>query len=81
MAHHRRHFGRDPAGIWLPECGYHPGLDAVLAEAGIRYFFVDTHGITDATPRPRFGVGRQRRAQNVENMLVAGPGGRRGPAA
>jgi 1,4-alpha-glucan branching enzyme len=53
---HRRHFGKDPAGIWLPECGYYPGLDAFLAEQNIRYFFVDTHGITDATPRPRYGV-------------------------
>jgi 1,4-alpha-glucan branching enzyme len=43
-------------GIWLPECGYFPGLDAALAEANLRYFFVDTHGITDATPRPRHGV-------------------------
>ena len=54
--HHRRHFGRDPVGIWLPECGYYPGLDAFLAEQNLRYFFVDTHGITDATPRPRYGV-------------------------
>src|SRR6266536_5282255 len=23
---HRRHFGKDPVGIWLPECGYYPGL-------------------------------------------------------
>ena len=56
VAHHRRHFGRDPAGIWLPECGYYPGLDAFLAEANLRYFFVDTHGILDANPRPRYGV-------------------------
>src|SRR5512145_242226 len=53
---HRRHFGKDPVGIWLPECGYFPGLDGFLAEQNIRYFFVDTHGITDATPRPRYGV-------------------------
>jgi 1,4-alpha-glucan branching enzyme len=56
VSHHRRHFGRDPVGIWLPECGYYPGLDALLAEANLRYFFVDTHAITDATPRPRHGV-------------------------
>jgi 1,4-alpha-glucan branching enzyme len=56
VAHHRRHFGRDPKGIWLPECGYFPGLDELLAEQDIRFFFVDTHGITDATPRPRHGV-------------------------
>ena len=54
--HHRRHFGKDPVGIWLPECGYFPGADAYLAEQNIRFFFVDTHGITDATPRPRYGV-------------------------
>ncbi|HET6440722.1 MAG TPA: 1,4-alpha-glucan branching protein domain-containing protein [Anaeromyxobacter sp.] len=56
VAHHRRHFGRDPLGIWLPECGYYPGLDAFLAEANIRYFFLDSHGLTDATPEPRYGV-------------------------
>jgi 1,4-alpha-glucan branching enzyme len=56
VGHHRRHFGRDPSGIWLPECGYFPGLDAALAEQNIRYFFVDTHGVIDATPRPRYGV-------------------------
>jgi 1,4-alpha-glucan branching enzyme len=55
-AHHRRHFGKDPAGIWLPECGYFPGVEKVLAEENIRFFFVDSHGVTDATPRPRHGV-------------------------
>ena len=54
--HYRMHFGRDPRGIWLPECGYAPGVEQHLAKEGIRYFFVDTHGINDATPRPRFGV-------------------------
>jgi 1,4-alpha-glucan branching enzyme len=54
-AHYRSCFGRDPVGIWLPECGYYPGVDRFLAEEGIRYFFVDTHGIVDAVPRPRFG--------------------------
>lgn len=54
--HYRHHFGRDPVGIWLPECGYYPGVERYLAAEGIRYFFVDTHGILDATPRPRYGV-------------------------
>ena len=53
---HERLFGRRPRGIWLPECGYAPGVDTVLAEAGIRHFFVDSHGVTHAAPRPRFGV-------------------------
>lgn len=54
-AHYRQHFGRDPRGIWLPECGYYPGVDRYLADENIRFFFVDTHGILDAAPRPRYG--------------------------
>jgi 1,4-alpha-glucan branching enzyme len=49
-------FGRAPAGIWLPECGYYPGLDQILREAGIRYFVLETHGLLQAEPRPRHGV-------------------------
>ncbi|HYI00469.1 glycoside hydrolase family 57 protein [Hyalangium sp.] len=53
--HYRLTFGRDAPGIWLPECGYYPGVDRFLAAERIRYFFVDTHGVTDATPRPLYG--------------------------
>ncbi|MBU3759544.1 MAG: DUF1957 domain-containing protein [Candidatus Omnitrophica bacterium] len=49
-------FGRAPQGIWLPECGYTPGIDRFLKEAGIRYFLTDTHGILHAAPRPKYGV-------------------------
>jgi 1,4-alpha-glucan branching enzyme len=55
-ADYARHFGRPPRGIWLPECGYEPPLEDVLAEAGLRYFILDTHGLMFATPRPRYGV-------------------------
>lgn len=41
-------FGFCPDGFWLPECGYYPGLERYLQEAGIRYFFLDRHGIEDA---------------------------------
>jgi 1,4-alpha-glucan branching enzyme len=51
-----RHFGRWPRGIWLPECGYTEGVDQLLAEAGLRYFFVDAHGIANARPRPPLGL-------------------------
>ncbi len=53
---YERHFGRWPRGIWLPECGYTDGVDALCAEAGLRYFFVDAHGILNARPRPPLGI-------------------------
>jgi 1,4-alpha-glucan branching enzyme len=43
-------------GAWLPECGYYPGLEGVLDEAGYAYFFVDGHGILNASPRPYYGL-------------------------
>lgn len=54
--HYESVFGRPPGGIWLPECGYMPGYDQVLADNGIQYFFVETHGILHGSPRPKFGV-------------------------
>ncbi|MER3415056.1 MAG: DUF1957 domain-containing protein [Gemmataceae bacterium] len=51
-----RHFGHRPKGMWLPECGYAPGIDRLLRDSGIRYFFVDTHGVLFAEPRARYGV-------------------------
>lgn len=56
VANYQKHFGQKPKGIWLPECGYTPGVEELLKQAGIRYFFVDTHGIYYGEPRPRFGV-------------------------
>jgi 1,4-alpha-glucan branching enzyme len=53
---HERVFGTKPAGMWVPECAFYPGLDEVLAEAGVRYFIVDSHAIDHADPRPMFGV-------------------------
>ena len=51
-----RHFGRRPQGMWLAECGYIEGVDKLLKDAGIQYFFVDTHGVLFAEPRPKYGV-------------------------
>lgn len=55
-ANYARHFGEAPRGIWLAECGHVPGVEELLAEAGIRYFFLDTHGLYFGEPRPRYGV-------------------------
>ena len=49
-------FGFSPKGFWLPECGFYPGLESQLQTAGIGYFFVDSHGLLDASEAPRHGV-------------------------
>jgi 1,4-alpha-glucan branching enzyme len=54
--HYAKHLGRPPRGIWLPECGYVEGIDEILKENGIRYFFTDSHGVFHASPRPKYGV-------------------------
>jgi 1,4-alpha-glucan branching enzyme len=56
VADHAARFGRPPRGIWLAECGYYPGLDQVLADSGLRFFFADAHGVLLAEPRPVCGV-------------------------
>lgn len=53
---YRRHFGRHPRGIWLAECGYAEGVDQILGNVGLRYFFMDSHGVTNARPRPPLGL-------------------------
>jgi 1,4-alpha-glucan branching enzyme len=53
---HRECFGRDPIGIWLPECGYYQGLERVLQEANIRWFVMDSHGLMYGNPRPRYAI-------------------------
>ncbi len=53
---HERFFGRRPRGIWLAECGYDERVDPVLADAGIEYYFVDSHGILFGDPQPVHGV-------------------------
>ncbi|MFQ5886850.1 MAG: glycoside hydrolase family 57 protein, partial [Anaerolineae bacterium] len=52
---YRRHFGRIPRGVWLPECGYRPaylkegrykpGIEEFLDDLGLRYFFADAHAL------------------------------------
>ncbi|MGI5875517.1 MAG: glycoside hydrolase family 57 protein [Dethiobacteria bacterium] len=49
-------FGREPRGIWLPECAYENGLDEILSEVGLQYFVTATHGVLFASPRPKYGV-------------------------
>jgi 1,4-alpha-glucan branching enzyme len=54
--HYRSCFGRDPRGIWLPECAYVDGVETFLQDANIRWFVLETHGLLHARPRPRYGT-------------------------
>jgi 1,4-alpha-glucan branching enzyme len=45
---YEEHLGQRPRGMWLAECGYVPGCDELLREAGIRYFLADTHALQNA---------------------------------
>jgi 1,4-alpha-glucan branching enzyme len=38
---HLKRFGAWGGGLWLPECGYVPGLERELADHGVRAFCVD----------------------------------------
>jgi 1,4-alpha-glucan branching enzyme len=49
-------FGVEPAGFWLPECAYAPGVESILQEANIRWFVVDAHGLLFGNPRPRRSI-------------------------
>ena len=58
VENYKKHFGRAPTGVWLPECAYRPsyrwknpitrevyeryGIEYFLAKNGLRYFFIDT---------------------------------------
>lgn len=49
-------FDAVPSGVWLPECGYAPGLEPILQEANIRWFVLDAHGLLFGKPRPRRSI-------------------------
>jgi 1,4-alpha-glucan branching enzyme len=52
-----KYFGEKPKGFWLPECAYTAGVDKLLAEAGIRYTFVDEHTLLTSKPSAAKGIG------------------------
>jgi len=71
IAAHRRHFGRPPRGLWLPECATRPagtlvtpGLGrrvarrhvlSLLGPRGIRFTFLETHLVAGRQGRPAWG--------------------------
>lgn len=53
---YKKYFGKNPRGIWLPECGYIPEADEFLKEFGIEYIITESHGILYADPTPVYGT-------------------------
>src|SRR5688500_7766038 len=43
VTNYKKHFGRQPRGIWLAECAYEEGIEDLIKAAGIEYFVGDTH--------------------------------------
>lgn len=59
VLHTTRHLGR-PDGLWLPGCGWRPGLERIAAEVGLRYVVADPSGLPAGTrPRPLWLQPRQ----------------------
>lgn len=53
---HEAYLGVKPKGIWLPECGYTPGIDRIMKELGLQFFFVENHAIEYLDPQPTNGL-------------------------
>ncbi|UJA19572.1 DUF1957 domain-containing protein [Thermoleophilia bacterium SCSIO 60948] len=68
---HRRRFG-EPAGFWLPECAYEPGIEALLADSGMSCFCVDASGWTEPGERTApIATGAGPRALPIDWDLVS----------
>ncbi|OQY40055.1 MAG: glycoside hydrolase [Spirochaetaceae bacterium 4572_7] len=52
----RRVFSVRPEGIWLPECGYYPGLESILKESGLKFYISSSHGVMYSETLPEKGV-------------------------
>ncbi|KGE73505.1 glycoside hydrolase family 57 protein [Spirochaeta lutea] len=53
---HHRAFGKVPKGMWLPECGYYPGLEEILKDYEIEHFYTSAHGLLFSPDIPVSGV-------------------------
>lgn len=65
---YQKHFGRNPRGIWLPECAYRPkgpwnfmgtyeerlGIEEHLYQVGIDHFIADAHLISGQRAMPAY---------------------------
>ena len=56
VAHFEKFFGSRPAGIWLPECGFTPEMDDLLKDAGLGYFFLESHGVLNSSLKSKKNI-------------------------
>jgi 1,4-alpha-glucan branching enzyme len=47
----REVLGLNPTGLWLPECGYVPGVEKLLKAESLQYFIMSGHGFVNSRPR------------------------------
>ena len=52
---HKRIFGQNASGFWLPECGYFPGLDQVLSENGVSWCQLASHSVLSSRDKSIYG--------------------------
>lgn len=50
---HAYNFAAQPAGFWLPECGYYPGVERFLADSGIEWMGLAAQSLILANPLVR----------------------------
>ncbi|MDH4232851.1 MAG: DUF1957 domain-containing protein [Nitrospirota bacterium] len=56
MDNYKKFFEKKPPGIWLPECGFTPAMDILLKDAGLGYFFLESHGVVNSSPGSRKNI-------------------------
>jgi 1,4-alpha-glucan branching enzyme len=52
---HRKSFGKNPMGFWLPQLGWYPGIAEILRSYNVRYTVVTARGAFLGDPTPRCG--------------------------
>lgn len=65
--------GQCASGFWLPECGYHPEVGSLLADAGIEWTLVDAHAFLTAQPPPPAGIWRPARTADGLSLVARDP--------
>ena len=49
-------FGQDVHGVWMPGGGYYSGVEEIFRKHGLKFFYVDAHGLLCAEGCPQSGI-------------------------